>query len=643
MNSRLRLAVAALLIAAAPAASRAAWAQNWISPPYFAKDEASGDLPPIADRLPEHPAVADMPAQGKQGGELTTLLASARDMRQISYYSYARLICYDRNYNLVPDILESWEDDKDKVFTLHLRKGMKWSDGEPFTTEDFRYYWEDVANNKELSPSGPPKDLIVNGKPPKVEFIDETTVRYSWDEPNADFLPKLAGASPLNIYRPSHYLKKFHAKYVEADKLAEAVKDSGQPSWAALHNRRDNMGRNDNPKLPTLDPWVLRTKPPAQRFVFTRNPYYYRVDQAGHQLPYIDQLIANVAASQLIPTKTGAGETDLQARYIRFDNYTFLKVGEKRGTYWVRLWDDGRGSNLALFPNLNTNDEAWRELMRDVRFRRALSLGIDRHEINQAIYFGLGKEGANTLIPASPLYKQDYRSAWANFDPVLANRLLDQIGLTERDENGIRLLKDGRPAVLIVDIAGDSTEETDVLELIKDTWHSIGIDLYPKPSQIEVMRNRIFSGDAQMSLSYGIDNGFPSADMSPQDFTPTTQQQYMWPKWGQYLETGGEDGQKVDLPEAAQLQDLMGQWRHAGDSDARAKIWGQILQIWADQVYTIGTVAGIPQPVVVSRHLQNVPERGMWAFEPGASFGVYKPDTFWLDEPGPLSPVADNK
>jgi peptide/nickel transport system substrate-binding protein len=131
--------------------------------------------------------------------------------------------------------------------------------------------------------------------------------------------------------------------------------------------------------------------------------------------------------------------------------------------------------------------------------------------------------------------------------------------------------------------------------------------------------------------------------MSPQDFTPTTQQQYMWPRWGQYIETSGEDGQKVDLPEAAKLQELMNLWRRAGNSDARAQIWAQILAIWADQVYTIGTVAGIPQPVVVSRHLQNVPEHGMWAFDPGANFGVYKPDTFWLDEPGPLSPVAENK
>jgi peptide/nickel transport system substrate-binding protein len=351
-------------------------------------------------------------------------------------------------------------------------------------------------------------------------------------------------------------------------------------------------------------------------------------------------VVVDIADSKLIPTKTGAGETDLQARYIRFDNYTFLKVGEKRGRYWVRLWNDGRGSNLVLYPNLNTNDEVWREVMRDPRFRRALSLAVDRHEINQAIYFGLGNEGANTVIPESPLFKADYRNAWSQFDPVLANRLLDQMGLTARNEDGFRLLKDGRPMVLVVEYNGDSSEPPDVLELIKDTWHEIGIDVFPKPSQIEVLRNRIFDGDALMSVFSGIDDGFPTADMTPKEFTPTTQQQFMWPKWGQYIETGGQDGQDVDLPEAKQLEQLLDQWRRAGDTATRAGIWGRILAIWADQVYTIGTVSGIPQPVVVSRGLENLPDRGLWAWEPGANFGVYKPDTFWLDQPTPLSEIG---
>jgi peptide/nickel transport system substrate-binding protein len=364
------------------------------------------------------------------------------------------------------------------------------------------------------------------------------------------------------------------------------------------------------------------------------------VDQQGRQLPYIDQVIVDISDAALIPFKTGAGETDLQARFLRFDNYTFLKVGEKRGKYWVRLWDDGRGSNLALYPNLNSNDEVWRNVIRDARFRRALSLAIDRHEINQAIYFGLGNEGANTVMPESPLYKPEYRSAWSQFDVVLANRLLDQMGLIQRNSDGIRLLKDGRPMVVVVEISGDSSEESDVLELIKDTWREIGIDVFTKPQQIEVVRKRVYSGDALMTMFPGIDNGFPNADMSPHEFTPTTQLQYMWPKWGQYIETDGQDGQDVDTPEAKQLEGLMDQWRKAPDTKTRTAIWGQILSIWADQVYSIGTVAGIPQPVVVSRQLENVPDSGMWAWEPGAQFGVYKPDTFWFDQPGPLSPVA---
>jgi peptide/nickel transport system substrate-binding protein len=144
-----------------------------------------------------------------------------------------------------------------------------------------------------------------------------------------------------------------------------------------------------------------------------------------------------------------------------------------------------------------------------------------------------------------------------------------------------------------------------------------------------------------MSIFSGVDNGLPTADMAPKDFTPDRQEQYMWPKWGQYLDTAGADGQDVDLPEAKKLEDLMGQWRRATSTAARTEIWAQILAIWADQVYTIGTVAGIPQPVVVSRNLENVPTEGVWAWEPSANFGIYKPDTFWLDQPGALSPLPE--
>lgn len=625
------------LVMAAPSAFA-----DFISSPFLKDAEAKGELPPVAERLPKTPAVARMPEIGRQGGELRMLMASAKDTRILVAYSYARLVCYDLEYKLVPDICESFTVEEGRIFTFKLRDGHKWSDGEPFTSEAFRYFWEDVANNEELMPTGVPKILTVDGKPAKVEYPDALTVRYSWDAPNAEFLPQLAGASPLFIFRPGHYLGKFHKKHQDAAKLEEAVKESGQPSWAALHNRRDNQYRNDNPKLPTLDPWVLQNKPPAERFVFGRNPYYYRVDEKGQQLPYADQVVFDITDPKLIPAKAAAGDSDLQARNIRFDNYTILKDAEQqKQKFWVRLWDDGRGSKVALFPNLTTNDAVWRGVLRDARCRRALSLAINRDEINQAIYYGLGVPGNNTVLNFSPLYKPEYTTTWATMDIDRANQLLDEMGLTKRSEDNFRLLPDGRPMVLIIDTAGENTEETDVLQLVRDSWRKIGVDMFTKPSELEVFRNRIFAGDSIMSVWVGLDNGFPNADMSPWEFTPSSQQQLQWPKWGQYFETKGEAGEKVDMPEAQKLFELMEAWRGAVDTAARRAIWEEVLAIWTDQVYTLGTVSNVPQPVVVNRHLHNVPEKAIWSWDPGAQFGVHKPDTFWLDETRPLSTIAE--
>src|SRR5208282_2525753 len=230
---------------------------------------------------------------------------------------------------------------------FHLRKGMRWSDGEPFTSEDFRYYWEDVANNKELSPYGLTRSLLVEGEPPRVEYPDLYTVRYSWTKPNPHFLPLLAGATPLEIFMPAHYLKQFHAKYADAEKLQKLAKAAKQRNWAALHAFKGHSYRNSNPDLPSLEPWVLTTAPPAERLVFARNPFYHRFDAQGHQLPYIDTVTMDIVDSKLVPLKAETGEADLQARYLRFDDYTFLKRGEKQHDYTLRLWRTGTGSQVA--------------------------------------------------------------------------------------------------------------------------------------------------------------------------------------------------------------------------------------------------------------------------------------------------------
>lgn len=612
-------------------------AQSLVETPMFAEQVKVGKLPPVEKRVPAEPDIAkfDGPGQaiGRQGGLITNLMERAGDIRRMSAYGYARLVGYAPNYKIEADILKSYDVKDGREFTFTLRKGHRWSDGHPFTTEDLRYFWQDMASNKELSPDGPPKEMLVDGRLPKVEIIDDVTIRYTWDAPNSFFLTSLAAASPLMIYRPAHYLKRFHKRYAKPDKLDEQVKKRNRRDWVDLHFNRDRSARLDNPEMPVLDPWVNTTPSPSERFVFERNPYYHRIDAQGRQLPYLDQVAVTIAASKLIAAKVGAGEAELQARALQFNNYTVLKRSEARQNFKVRLWRSARGSQMALYPNLNAADPVWREMMRDVRFRRALSLAIDRHEINMVIYYGLARESANTVMVESPLFRAELSSMWSKFDLAAANKLLDEMGLVERDNRNIRLLKDGRPVEITVETAAEGAEHTDVLELMRDTWAKAGVALYIKTQTRDVMRRRVKSGATIMSVFFGFDNGIANADTPPSELAPSLEDQLQWPQWGLHYTSSGRSGVKPDLPEAVRLDELYSSWMTAKDKAERARIWTEMLTINAEQVFTIGTINAVPQPIVISNRLHNVPEVAIYSWEPGAHFGIFRPDTFWLTDP----------
>jgi peptide/nickel transport system substrate-binding protein len=631
--TRTRLATAILLAALALAPAGQGGAQDYADSPSLAAEVAAGRLPAIAERLPRMPLVHAPGGDfepGRHGGELRLIMGRSQDVRMMAVYGYARLVGYDTRFQLQPDILEAVENEDDRVFTLRLRPGHRWSDGHPFTSADFRYWWEDVVGNRQIAPSGPPQSLLADGQPPRVTFPDAHTVRFAWDRPNPYFLPALAAPSPLYIYRPAHYLKQVHQKYADKAKLEERVKAERMRNWAQLHNRLDNMYRNDNPELPTLEPWVLQTKPPAERFVFVRNPYFHRVDTDGRQLPYIDRVTMAIADAKLIPLKVNAGEADLQARGLAFNNYTFLRQAAKQGAFDVRLWDTAKGAQLALYPNLNAEDPVWRTLNRDPRFRRALSLAINRREINQVVYFGLALEGHNTVLPNSVLHDPALRAA--RFDLAEANRLLDEIGLKRVSRRGLRQLPDGRPLEITVETAGEDTEQTDVLQLIHDSWLEAGVKLFIKPSQREYFRNRVFAGKSVMTIWSGIENGLLTPGTNPEEFVPVSQQHLQWPQWGQHVETGGRSGEAIDDPAARELMRLNETWRNAGGEFERFAAWKRILEIHAEQVFTIGLVANVRQPVVVSTRLRNVPQTGIHNWDPGAFFGIYRPDSFWFAE-----------
>ena len=624
-----------LLTLLALAAPLPALAVEPVEIPFFAAEVAAGKLPPIGARLPSEPSLAVFPPGteiGRPGGEWRWIGGGARDVRQMVVFGNARLVAYDENYQLQPDLLAGLEVAEDRIFTLHLRAGHRWSDGTPFTSEDFRYFWDDVIRNKELSPTGPPPSLLVDGKAPEVSFPDALTVRYAWPAANPKFLHELAGPAPLFLYRPAHYLKQFHKNYADPEALKAAVAKAKARNWAQLHNRLDNQYRNDNPDLPTLDPWVLKTKPPAEQFTFVRNPYYHRIDAKGQQLPYIDRVLMQVAEPKLIPAKVGAGEADLQARYLGFSDYSFLRGAAKEKGATVTLWRTGRGAHLALFPNLTVADPVWRGLMRDVRFRRALSLGINRREINQVVYFGLAREGNNSVQKASPLYRDSTRLTWASYAPQQANKLLDELGLVRDAATGLRRLPDGRPMTIVVESGGESPDQADVMQLVRDAWAEIGIKALTKNFQADVFRNRLFAGETVISIAAGAENGLAHADHSPAEWAPTQQIHGSWSQWGNFYESSGKAGQAIDMAEGRELMRLFESWRTAQTESARRAAWHEMLEYHAEQQFVIGLISDVPQPVYARKSLRNLPAEGMYNWEPGGHLGLYRPDRLWFED-----------
>ena len=613
--------------------------------PIWESEVKKGNMDPAGARIPDVPLVVDLEAKGRtygtQGGTLRTMVTRSKDVRQMVVYGYARLVGYDENYQLKPDILRDYEVTDGRIFTLRLRPGHRWSDGAPFTSADFRYWWENVAQNEQLSPNGPPEIMRVGDDIGSMSFPDEYTVVVTFPRPNPNFLQMLAQAAPPFIFRPSHYLKQFHVNFNTPEAMAAMIDAKRVRSWAPLHNKMDNMYQFDNAALPTLQPWMVASGT-SSRQLFIRNPYFHRIDARGTQLPYIDVVEMAIVGSGLVAAKSNAGESDLQARGLDFRDVSILKKGEQDGApYRTYLWSNGAASQIAIYPNLNFADPVWRDIIRDARFRRALSLGIDRRMINRALYFGLAKEGGMAALEASPFYSIPNRYLWSIYYPRRANALLDEMGLTERTAAGIRLLPDGRPMEFVIETAGERQEVENALAIITDTWREIGIKLIMRPLDRDILRNRVFSGVTMAAVWYGWDNGIPQAFTPPDYLAPTDQVFFAWPKWGQYYQTRGAAGEPIDLAPAKRLMALKEAWQKTDVEAERARIWREMLAIHANQQFGIGILAEAPQPVVVSDRLRNVPEFGKWAWDPGAHFGIHRMDEFYFADDEQIAQVSE--
>ncbi len=341
-----------------------------------------------------------------------------------------------------------------------------------------------------------------------------------------------------------------------------------------------------------------------------------------------------VADPKLVPIKTGAGETDLQFRHLFFKDYTFLKSSEERSGLRPRLWPEGRGAHLALFPNLNAKDPVWRGLFRDRRFREALSLGIDRDLLSQFLYVGLAQPSNNSIIPQSPLFRDEYGAALHRLRPARPPTGCSTSWVSTSATGAAfaccptagRWSSRSRPR------ARTPSRSTCWSWCVTSGARSASSSI-AKPSDRETLRNRIFAGETLMTIFYGIDNGMPTAAMPPREFAPTSQaDQAQWPKWGQYYETKGAAGEAPDLPEAKRLMELFEEWQGSFEPERQAAIWAEMLDLYTSQCFTLGLVQEVRQPLAVRHDLRNVPKEAIFNWEPQGQIGLYRPDTFFYAE-----------
>ncbi len=432
---------------------------------------------------------------------------------------------------------------------------------------------------------------------------------------------------------PKHYMKKYHPTYTSAEELAKTVEREGYDNWINMWDTKKRLAGWGSTlvdiETPTLRPYVFKDKG-VNWWLLERNPYFFGVDTAGNQLPYIDQIfITSVGNVEIYNAKIVSGESDFAVYHTSLDNYTLYVESAEDSDYRVLNWSGVNGSEIAVLVNQTIIDPTLRKIFQDVRFRRALSVAIDRDEINEALYYGLAVPRQYTLIPESKYYEEKFARAYAQYDPEEANRFLDEMGLDKRDEEGYRLRADGKRLSLLVEFGPNPTSMGVMSELLKDYWQAIGLDITLKMTMSEL---RAASNEAQIYLNvagYSTDIQFPL--IQPFFGAATLPQGTGWGGlWGKWYASGGEEGEEPP-EEVKKNNKRMEEALVTTDEEELIRLGKEILADQADNLYTIGTVGLAPKPMMVKNNLRNVQETGTWEYA-YLFLNTYRPEQFFFKE-----------
>lgn len=602
--------------------------------PGLAEQVAAGELPAVAERLPTNPLVVEpVERPGVYGGDWRSGLVGGQDTAWlVRTVDYEHLVRWSPDWTeVIPNIAVSFEANADATeYTFTLREGMKWSDGAPFTANDITFWWEDVAINADVTPEGPPewmKVLVENEKVPgSVEMVDDLTVKFGFPAPNGLFLQLLAtpGGAEATRY-PRHYLEPFHQTY-NPDGLDQMIAEANATDWINLFQLKGAGiqgtpydARWQNPELPKLDAWVLTTAyGEGTRVVAERNPYYWKVDTDGNQLPYLDGLAYDVLEDpEVLVLKGLNGELDMQDRHIAsLPNKAIFTDNMEAGQYHFFETVSSSMNSMIFALNLTHKDPNKRAIYQNKDFRIGLSHAINRQEIIDVIYVGQGQPHQAAPRPESPLYHERLATQYTEYDVALANEHLDTAGFTEKDGDGFRLDANGQKISVIAEVTIGHLERIDALELMKGYWQEVGIELVIKSEDRALLYTRKEANDHD-AVIWGGDGGL-DVILEPRWYFPFSLESNYAEAWVSWYENDPAPLTPPEEPPEPTMQqmDLYNQLKSTADPAQQNELMMQILEIAADQFYVIGISLPVGGYGIVKNNFHNVPESmpGSWLY-----------------------------
>ncbi len=573
--------------------------------PMLAELVKAGKLPPVEERLPKEPLVVPVVEEiGQYGGTWRRAHIGPADIPNSNVRLYRESLLHFSvdGSSYEPNVFTKWEiSDGGKTYTCSMREGIKWSDGVPATADDLYFAYEDIALNKELTPNVPGW-LKFGGEPGVMEKLDDFTVRFKFIKPYALFPLILAGGI---LITPKHYLKQFHAKYVDKAKLDADTKAAGFETWNQLFGAKNNS--SDNPDLPTWHTWVTKSRNADQRHTMERNPYYWKVDPQGNQLPYIDYIVHDlVGGADIVLAKCIAGEIDMQGRHLGFKDIPLLKENEQKGDYRVLLWKSTTGvSSMVMFNMSFDADPVKAKYLRDKKFHQAVSHAIDRDDFNRVRYLGRAKPRQATVIDESADFKPEFATRYIQYDVAKANQMLDELGLTKRDAEGYRIAPENNETLTLINyvVAAYAPDA----QLITEYMKKVGLKVVVKEEERTIHYNRMTANEIELSM-WGMDGAiYPSWLNYAYWIVPWVRGSVrIGPAIGQWRETGGKEGM-APYGDVKKALDLFDEALVETDQARQIELASQVLDIASENVWTCGIVQAMDAPWVVKNNFRNVP------------------------------------